>query len=68
MWVKSDQLVGQGNILNDGQCMTICDLTISLSVNLFSLNTIAKNQNTFTFLSTTEFMQVTAASNYSPQK
>jgi hypothetical protein len=66
--IKSDQLAGQDNILNDGQCMTICDLTISLSVDLFALNTVEKDQNTFIFLSSTEFMQVTATSNCSPPK
>jgi hypothetical protein len=64
--IKSDQLAGRDNILNDGQSMTTCDLTISLSVDLFELNIVAKDQNTFIFLSSTEFMQVTATSNCSP--
>lgn len=66
--IKSDRLSGQANIINDGQCMTICDLTVSLSVDLFGLSTVAKDANTFIFVCSTECMQVTAASNYSPTK
>lgn len=61
MRIKGDQLAHQSNNLDDGQCMAICDLTISLSIDLFGLNTVAKNQNTFIFVSSTEFIQVTAA-------
>jgi hypothetical protein len=48
--IKSDQLSGQCNNLNDGQCMTMCDLTINLSVDLFDLNTVAIDLNTFIFV------------------
>jgi hypothetical protein len=46
-----DQLSGQGSILSDGQCMTISDLTIILSIDLSGLNTVAKDQTTCIFVS-----------------
>jgi hypothetical protein len=41
---------------------------INLSVDLFGLNTVAKDQNTFIFVSSAEFIQVTVSSIYSPTK